>query len=346
MTDSVSNPQMLRALIVDDDSRWRAVVAELLSEIGWNITASATPPDDLGGYDLAVLDVSLDPLLASNRDGLKIMERITALGTPCILLSGLSRAELITAADRHPKVLGYLPKDAFRREVFIALVERASAERAPHQPTILVIEDDAGWRAIYEDVFSDTGYKLHTAASYAEARGWLQRSDLALAIVDLHLVSSAAPVDNRDGFWFLKAARQRNLPAIVVSALGAPEDIDRAYEEYGVFAFVEKEGFDRREFLRTVDSAIRSSGLASRPVTAPAETAAPDAEAAALLRELTEREREVLEELVKGRTNREISEQLGITPNTVKKHVDHILQKLQVSTRAGAVAVAMRAGVN
>ena len=111
-------------------------------------------------------------------------------------------------------------------------------------------------------------------------------------------------------------------------------------------AFVEKEGFDRREFLRTVDSAIRSSGLATRPVTAPAEAAAPDPEAAALLRELTEREREVLEELVKGRTNREISEQLGITPNTVKKHVDHILQKLQVSTRAGAVAVAMRAGMN
>ena len=37
---------------------------------------------------------------------------------------------------------------------------------------------------------------------------------------------------------------------------------------------------------------------------------------------------------------------LGITANTVKKHVDHILQKLQVSTRAAAVAVAMRAERN
>lgn len=333
-----------RALIVDDDTRWRGIVAEIVGELGWAITTSATPPDDLSGYNLAILDASLDPIAASNRDGLRLMERLTALGTPCILLSGLSVAELITAAERQPKVLGYLPKDAFRRDKLIPLIQRAEQMILPSKPEILIIEDDAGWRAIYEDILGEAGYVLHTSVSYAEARGWLQRSELALAIVDLHLVSSADPHDNRDGFWFLRAARQRGLPAIVVSALGAPEDIDKAYDEFGAFAFVEKEGFDRRAFQRMVDEAVRSGALEPK-ASVPSETTT-DPEAAALLRELTEREREVLSQLVRGYTNREISEQLGITPNTVKKHVDHILQKLQVSNRAGAVAAAMRAGMN
>jgi RNA polymerase sigma factor (sigma-70 family) len=207
-------------------------------------------------------------------------------------------------------------------------------------PQILIVEDDARWRAIYEEVLSDEGYVLHSAISYGEARGRLQREEIALAIVDLQLISSAAPQDNRDGFWLLRAARQRRIPTIVVSALGAPDDIDRAYEEFNVFAFVEKEAFNRREFRTLIADALHARRLA-----APAAEAAPDQKSPAdsALAELTERERDVLELLAKGHTNRQIADQLGITANTVKKHVDHILQKLQVSTRAAAVSVALRA---
>jgi RNA polymerase sigma factor (sigma-70 family) len=204
----------------------------------------------------------------------------------------------------------------------------------------LIVEDDARWRAIYEEVLSDEGYVLHSAISYGEARGWLQREAIALAIVDLHLISSAAPQDNRDGFWMLRAARQHRIPTIVVSALGAQDDIERAYEEFNAFAFVEKEGFDRREFRTMIADAIHSHRLAVQPAeAAPEQKAVTDS----ALAELTDRERDVLEYLAKGYTNRQIAEQLGITANTVKKHVDHILQKLQVSTRAAAVAVALRA---
>jgi RNA polymerase sigma factor (sigma-70 family) len=211
---------------------------------------------------------------------------------------------------------------------------------APH---ILIVEDDQRWRDIYDDVLSDEGYVLHSAISYGEARGWLQREEIALAIVDLHLISSAKPDDNRDGFWMLRAAQQRRIPTIVVSALGAPDDIDRAYEEFNVFAFVEKEGFDRREFRTMIADAIRSHRLTAQTAEASPDQKAPIDSA---LSELTDRERDVLELLVQGRTNPQIADQLGITANTVKKHVDHILQKLQVSTRAAAVAVALRAEKN
>jgi DNA-binding NarL/FixJ family response regulator len=57
---------------------------------------------------------------------------------------------------------------------------------------------------------------------------------------------------------------------------------------------------------------------------------------------LTLREQEVLELLSDGLHQAEIAARLVITPRTVAKHVEHILRKLGVHTRAQAVAVALR----
>ena len=57
---------------------------------------------------------------------------------------------------------------------------------------------------------------------------------------------------------------------------------------------------------------------------------------------LSEREREVLLHLAKGKTNQQIADELFISESTVKKHVNNIYFKLDVSTRAEAVAWAWR----
>jgi len=59
---------------------------------------------------------------------------------------------------------------------------------------------------------------------------------------------------------------------------------------------------------------------------------------------LSAREREVLELLARGCTNREIAEQLVITSSTVKVHVEHILAKLGVSDRTQAAVHAIELG--
>ncbi|SAI69370.1 two component response regulator [Bordetella ansorpii] len=56
---------------------------------------------------------------------------------------------------------------------------------------------------------------------------------------------------------------------------------------------------------------------------------------------LTVREAEVLSWLAKGKTNRDISEILGMSPRTVNKHLEHIYVKLGVETRAAATALAL-----
>jgi len=61
--------------------------------------------------------------------------------------------------------------------------------------------------------------------------------------------------------------------------------------------------------------------------------------------ELTERETEVLKLLALGKSNKEISQALHISEQTVKTHVSHILDKLDVPCRTQAALYAIRAGL-
>ena len=60
---------------------------------------------------------------------------------------------------------------------------------------------------------------------------------------------------------------------------------------------------------------------------------------------LTRRERDVLPLLVKGRTNRQIAEELFISENTAGVHVSNILGKLGATTRTEAAGIAARLGL-
>ena len=60
---------------------------------------------------------------------------------------------------------------------------------------------------------------------------------------------------------------------------------------------------------------------------------------------LTTREVEVLDRLVRGRSNKQIAHDLGISPRTVGTHVEHIYVKFGVSTRGAGALYAMSHGL-
>lgn len=60
---------------------------------------------------------------------------------------------------------------------------------------------------------------------------------------------------------------------------------------------------------------------------------------------LTPREMEILQEVVTGKTNREISFKMGISEKTVEKHMEAIFSKLNVSSRVEAAVKAIREGM-
>lgn len=93
-----------------------------------------------------------------------------------------------------------------------------------------------------------------------------------------------------------------------------------------------------RPFCEEVEALARRAGIVLESpdrddVAAPAEFG------------LSDRELEVLRLIAEGRTNRQIGEQLFITPKTASAHVSHILMKLGVTNRAEAAAVAHRLGL-
>ena len=72
----------------------------------------------------------------------------------------------------------------------------------------------------------------------------------------------------------------------------------------------------------------------SKPATQPDE-----------LQDLTEREREVLEYIACGLTNREIAEKMVISEKTVKTHVSNVLDKLNLEDRTRAAIWALKHGM-
>ncbi|GGN39669.1 DNA-binding CsgD family transcriptional regulator [Actinoplanes campanulatus] len=60
--------------------------------------------------------------------------------------------------------------------------------------------------------------------------------------------------------------------------------------------------------------------------------------------QLTRRQRQVLDQVAAGFTRREIAVRLGISPETVKRHIEDILARMDARNAAQAVAKARRAG--
>ena len=83
-------------------------------------------------------------------------------------------------------------------------------------------------------------------------------------------------------------------------------------------------------------AAVRRVGLGMTTFPPKAEQPAPL---------LTEREREVLDLIAVGSTNREIAEQLYLSPHTVKEHTSALYRKLRARNRAEAVQRAQRIGL-
>jgi DNA-binding NarL/FixJ family response regulator len=83
-----------------------------------------------------------------------------------------------------------------------------------------------------------------------------------------------------------------------------------------------------REELRRVTGALATPRLAS-DVDVP----------------LTKRESEVLKQLAKGSTNKQIADELEISYETVKEHVQHILRKIGVTDRTQAAVWSVRKGL-
>ncbi len=202
---------------------------------------------------------------------------------------------------------------------------------------ILIIEDDPVWQKIFSDISRDAGFRPTLAAAYHDGLTALSQHRYALAVVDMSL--SELYHDNRDGLKLLRqiASLAEPLPAIVVTGYAS---IDLAVEtlvDLKAVHFFRKDEFDRRKFARTLqqEAVPRRETSYLSPLISDDFRQKVDPHVTA---QLSERELEVLYFLSQGQTNKEIAEAMTVSPNTIKKHLQSIFTKLNVNTRAAAVA--------
>lgn len=344
--------QTLRALVVDDDNSWQQILSEILSDCGLEVDVASSVDDAAAilksqSHRLAVVDLSLSPNDHNNVDGLRVLDSIRRLDPNCraILLTGFATVELAVTALTDYGAFTFLRKESFHRSQFRDVVYRilvsppnlsapapasgtgtssaavkdaSSLQKLPNEKA-LVVEDDAGWRSILEELLSDAGFQVRSCTGFGDAFGYLRKERFTLAVIDLSLGSSLDD-SNHDGYQLLDTTRTENIPSIVVSGIAEADEIQRVYSQYSISAYIEKQTFDRAAFRRVVEE-TRSKNQSSNELNA-----------------LTDREREVLDLLALGLTNKEIAEKLFITTNTVKRHLKAIFEKLDVHTRSAATA--------
>lgn len=150
---------------------------------------------------------------------------------------------------------------------------------------------------------------------------------------------------NLDGIATLRALRERRLPVRVLMLTISQTDVDlldaiRAGADGYLLKNTEPD--DLRRAIRRV---AEGQGALSPEVTGPVLRAVSRPATADQANLLSERELEVLGCLVDGLTTQQISSSLFISENTVKTHVRHIFEKLEVSNRAKAVGKALQMGL-
>ncbi len=221
---------------------------------------------------------------------------------------------------------------------------------------ILIVDDDLQLQqrleCIAERVYGRGACTM--VGTLAQARAMLERQDFGLVLLDVGLPDgsgiSLVP-------WIREHAPQADV--VIVSSLGDDAIVLQAIRA-GAVGYLLKNGEDME--LELSLGSMQRGGAPIDPViarrillqinaataAAPAQRAGAAAVAAAGAKEqkekLTERELEVLRLVAQGLGNREISESLEVSINTIEFHAKNIFRKLEVRTRGGAVHSATQQG--
>lgn len=208
----------------------------------------------------------------------------------------------------------------------------------PSSTRILIVEDQGMFRAFLEQwVSQQARLTLVGAAESGEAALRLvEAAQPDLLLVDLQLPGMT-------GVEFVRAARQvrPQLRALILSSLIDPLALTRV-QESGVEGYIEKDASP--DHLAAAVEAV-ANGRSHYSARFSETLARERAKSLAVGKILSRREQQVLSYVLTGKTSREISEHIGLSPRTVEFHRGNIMSKLGATNVAELLVYAKRAGL-
>ena len=199
----------------------------------------------------------------------------------------------------------------------------------PSSPTAYLVDDDI---AIRDSIGLWLGMRGIRCAGYDSAESFLadvQTDWRGCVLIDLQL-------EGIDGLQLQARLAERGITMPVVFVTGHG-DVAAARDalKAGALDFIEKP-VDNERLVELVEAAMARDAEAE-------QRREQSALLAGRLQRLTQREREVMEQVVAGRHNREIAADLGISPRTVEVYKSRLMDKLDVRRVADLVKLALEA---
>lgn len=201
------------------------------------------------------------------------------------------------------------------------------------KPTIFIVDDDDAIRDALTLLLESTGLPVE---SYGSGLGFLARChpgrrgcvllDVQLPDLDGLVVQDRLKAAGSDVRVIMITARGDVRTAVRAMQAGAVDFVEKPLNDFSVF-----EGVQRA--LRDETPGAGRAAPRDWPALHPC------------IARLTCREREVLEQLVMGRSNKAIALELGISPRTVEIHRARVMQKMEAGNIAELVRAALAAGV-
>lgn len=196
----------------------------------------------------------------------------------------------------------------------IGIVPKTDERRSEQPPVVFVVDDHPGMRKSLRYLIESAGHRVET---YATAREFLERydpSERGCLVLDMRMPGMTG-LDLLDEL----ANRSDYRPAIMITGFGSVPSAVRAMKA-GAIDFLEKP-FDDEELLDRIQHGLRLDSSWRR-------WQSESVDIAGRMAALSPREREVLEQLIDGKRNREIASALNLSVATVADHRQRILKKM------------------
>jgi len=209
-------------------------------------------------------------------------------------------------------------------------------------PRIVLVDDHAMCRSGLSDLLTQRGGMQVLAA--------LSDPDQVLAVLreqrpDLVVLDLRMPAI--DGLALLRRMRAEGIdtPALILTMSDSENDLSAALRA-GVRGYLLKD-MEPEDVIAAIASAARGELTVAPAMTVKLaqllQGGTKSGDRRGLLASLTEREREILDHLARGESNKTIARALDISHDTVKLHVRHILSKLGMTSRVEAAVFAVEA---